>query len=313
MIKKLFRSKKSHITENHVPEQSVEEALVRTLADSINQLKEEKSKTKNHQLAKKLRVIIKVSESIQEKVNDKPETALMIRDFFNYVLPMSVKMSKDYVQMENQSIKGENLIGAMQKIEAGLAKLEVASEMHLNTVYSDKKLDIETDLTVMKNLLPTEGYERAITIEYEIEEDLMEHKERKIATTGEWTLEDEKLASEIALLNEERARKKEQANLERQFQEEEQERKRQSRGAEEENRRQREEERLKRRELELKKDEKREQKKLIRQDAQKKIDELFEEIAALPRTPEGRRQGRELRQKVRAIQAESKVEREKLE
>ncbi len=62
-----------------------------------------------------------------------------------------------YAQLEKQKIAASNIAETMAKIEEMLDKINEAFEKQLNLQFSDEALDISTDITVMENILSSEG------------------------------------------------------------------------------------------------------------------------------------------------------------
>jgi hypothetical protein len=62
-----------------------------------------------------------------------------------------------YAQLEKQKIAASNIAETMAKIEEMLDKINEAFEKQLNLLFSDEALDISTDITVMENILSSEG------------------------------------------------------------------------------------------------------------------------------------------------------------
>ena len=59
--------------------------------------------------------------------------------------------------MGSAGISGENIDGAMGKIETMMDTVVRAFDKQLDALFADEALDISADITVMENLLAQEG------------------------------------------------------------------------------------------------------------------------------------------------------------
>jgi len=123
----------------------------------LKELEEAKNKIANNQVFTQMNKIIQIASEILEKVERKPELEESIRRFLNYYLPTATKMVTDYVDMEQQSIRGENVLASMAKIEHGVSILKDAFEAQLDTLFSHTAMDVATDIDVLENVLKKEG------------------------------------------------------------------------------------------------------------------------------------------------------------
>ena len=75
----------------------------------------------------------------------------------NYYLPTADKLMASYRLMKESENPGENITQAMQSVENSLSMIADAFEKQLNNLYSDKKLDIETDIEVLETMMASDG------------------------------------------------------------------------------------------------------------------------------------------------------------
>ena len=128
--------------------------------EALEQLEQVRASTyslQNKKVFKKSTEIIQVSREILNRVTKKPELIGSVRRFFSHHLPTTVKLVDDYIEMENQSIKGENILGSMKKIEHALEMLDDALKKQLDSLFSHSMMDLESDVDVLENILKTDG------------------------------------------------------------------------------------------------------------------------------------------------------------
>ena len=86
-----------------------------------------------------------------------PKKLPQIRKLLNYYLPTTLKLLNAYDRMGSAGISGENIDGAMGKIETMMDTVVRAFDKQLDALFADEALDISADITVMENLLAQEG------------------------------------------------------------------------------------------------------------------------------------------------------------
>ena len=99
----------------------------------------------------------KAGRSIVETVEATPAKAKQVRRFANYYLPTTIKLLNAYDRMYSQEIKGENISGTIDRIEAILDTTIIAYKKQLDSLFANQALDIETDITVLEGMLKREG------------------------------------------------------------------------------------------------------------------------------------------------------------
>lgn len=90
-------------------------------------------------------------------MKEHPEKLKQIRQFLNYYLPTTIKLMEQYVTLQNQSVKTENITEGMQKIEDLLDKVIVAFQRQLDALFESDVVDITADIRVMEQMMASEG------------------------------------------------------------------------------------------------------------------------------------------------------------
>jgi len=86
-----------------------------------------------------------------------PRLALDLRNFIDYYFPVTLKLLNAYTDMHGQSVKSENVTGIMDKVRSVMGTIVPAFRKQLDLMYAEKRLDIKTDIEVLKNVLAAEG------------------------------------------------------------------------------------------------------------------------------------------------------------
>jgi hypothetical protein len=63
----------------------------------------------------------------------------------------------DYKDIQNRKIKTKDMIDISNRIELVVDKITDAFKTHLNNCYSNKTMDINTDIEVLEMILKEEG------------------------------------------------------------------------------------------------------------------------------------------------------------
>lgn len=86
-----------------------------------------------------------------------PDKLPQISKFLNYYLPTTMKLLNTYDRMGSQGVEGANITGTMKKVEDTLDMVVNAFHKQLDTLFAGEALDVSADITVMENLMKTEG------------------------------------------------------------------------------------------------------------------------------------------------------------
>ena len=81
-------------------------------------------------------LIERLTAQIFDCVRQHPKKLSQIRQFLNYYLPTTIKLMEQYVTLQNQNVKTENITEGMQKIEDLLDKVIVAFSASLTPCLS---------------------------------------------------------------------------------------------------------------------------------------------------------------------------------
>ncbi len=111
----------------------------------------------NAEVRKKINEIMRISDKIvQDAVQDESDVP-QIRKFLDYYLPTTIKLLNAYDRMSDQGIAGDNLTRSMKSIEDMLDTAIEAYKKQLDSLFENQALDIETDISVMNQMLAREG------------------------------------------------------------------------------------------------------------------------------------------------------------
>ena len=102
-------------------------------------------------------LIERLTTQIFDVVRQHPEKLKKIRQFLNYYLPTTIKLMEQYVTLQNQGMRTENIEEGMQRIETMLDKVIVAFQRQLDSLFESDVVDITADIRVMEQMMKSEG------------------------------------------------------------------------------------------------------------------------------------------------------------
>lgn len=142
------------VSETGIPEH---DALLQEGRTAVAELKKLQRRMTSPDMQSKTGRIIELTEQIFNDLKEDPDDYKMIRRFSQYFLPTTLKLLHEYDRMSGVSVPGINVSGTRQQIEDILDTTIAAYEKQLDALFANQALDIETDITVLENLLKQEG------------------------------------------------------------------------------------------------------------------------------------------------------------
>lgn len=111
----------------------------------------------DERISAQIDLIERLTAQIFDCVRKNPKKLSQIRQFLNYYLPTTIKLMEQYVTLQNQSLKTENITEGMQKIEDLLYKVIIAFQRQLDALFEADVVDITADIRVMEQMMASEG------------------------------------------------------------------------------------------------------------------------------------------------------------
>ena len=124
---------------------------------SIAKIRQLNDAIPDERMSAQIDLIERLAAQIFDCVKAHPEKLKQIRQFLNYYLPTTIKLMEQYVTLQNQSVKTENITEGMQKIEDLLDKVIVAFQRQLDALFEADVVDITADIRVMEQMMASEG------------------------------------------------------------------------------------------------------------------------------------------------------------
>ncbi len=138
------------------------EELAKKLDVCRDQLTEQAGRLKDSSVAATVRSLAKTLDLIADEVERDPKDRNKVRKLANHYAAMLTGLTEKYIQLEAQTSaasEGENINGAMTQIREGLSGADEALKKLLDDLFSDDAMEVSADITVLEQLLKTEGSE----------------------------------------------------------------------------------------------------------------------------------------------------------
>ena len=101
--------------------------------------------------------LLDISKQIFDTILKYPPLARKTSTFMDYYYPKALKLLENYAELSKSSTKTQNIDATLKKISGSLDNIKVAFEHQLDILYSDKAMDITTDIAVLEGMLMREG------------------------------------------------------------------------------------------------------------------------------------------------------------
>ena len=101
--------------------------------------------------------IICVIEKIFKRLLDSPDDYKQVKRFADFYLPSTIKLLHTYDRFGQIDEQGENITGTLARISSALDTIVASYRKFFDSLFLSQAIDIETDITVLKNMLRNEG------------------------------------------------------------------------------------------------------------------------------------------------------------
>lgn len=132
-------------------------AVIKQGREMLAQIRKENDLIEGEEVSEKIFRLERVVEQIFLQVQQYPQNLPDLRRMMNYYLPITLKLLDTYEQFDHQSIQSENIKQTKVQIEQTLDTINEAFENLYNNLFSDKVIDINSDISVLETMLKQEG------------------------------------------------------------------------------------------------------------------------------------------------------------
>ena len=146
----------NHGFQNATTTQS-DDASGHSYAAHLAEFREVRALIRDDAISRKVSRLEELTAKIFRIVEESPEKQPQIRRFMSYYFPTTLKLVRSYATLENQGIKGENIVSTKENIGNILDTLLTGYEQQLDQLFKSDALDIASDINVLENLMQQDG------------------------------------------------------------------------------------------------------------------------------------------------------------
>lgn len=100
--------------------------------------------------AEEMKTIAALTGKIRAELIRTPDDMKKLRKFFNYYLPVTVKLTGKYTEIIADDKAGDNRLETRRAIEGTLGQIRSAFEKQYDALFADDAMDITTDIDVLE-------------------------------------------------------------------------------------------------------------------------------------------------------------------
>lgn len=120
-------------------------------------LKQANDEIKDIDASESLDKLEKLTEQIFDYIAKHPNKISEVRKLMNYHLPMTIKLTEAFKDMENIPLGSKNIEDIKREIRKALRTIDTAFENVLNNLCRDMALDISSDIAALNAMLEQDG------------------------------------------------------------------------------------------------------------------------------------------------------------
>ena len=137
----------------------------KTFYDILNEAKNQNSKiqsfinkVEDKNLIENIKEIHDTVSKIIDTISKNPKKLSQTDNFFNYYLPVTVKILTKYDEIENQGLTTNDSKEFMSSAQSMIAKISESFKVQLSRLYQLDILDADAEMKVFDNMLKTDGF-----------------------------------------------------------------------------------------------------------------------------------------------------------
>ena len=129
------------------------EEISKLLDAGRDQLHTLQSQIRNDKVGQHVESMAGTLQKLADNLEQNPKDRGKIRKVAVHYVPMITELVKNYINLEQQGIDGSNISATMASMESGLEKIDESLKQYLDDMFEDDKMSIETDITVLRQLM----------------------------------------------------------------------------------------------------------------------------------------------------------------
>ena len=155
-LKLYDRTKRKREEGRPAPEKAAGD-LVRDGMEKLRQISNTTRMIQSNDVAARIREFCKVGVEIFDYIKKNPGKINKVKQFTNYYMDATKKIIEQYVELSGRRDRTPEIEQALQKVEGMLDLIKQTFDRQMANLLEDNLLDINTELTVLKNTMKMEG------------------------------------------------------------------------------------------------------------------------------------------------------------
>ena len=115
-------------------------------------------KIEDKELQDDIREIYRIADKIIDTISKNPTKQKKANNFFQYYLPVTLKILRKYDEIENQRLESEEGKKFMENTKKMVSTIKKSFNEQLSNLYQADMIDTDADMKVFKTMLKTDGY-----------------------------------------------------------------------------------------------------------------------------------------------------------
>ena len=117
-------------------------------------------KIENEELKKTLNEINTTVDKIIKTIEKEPEKEKNVKNFFDYYLPVTVKLVDRYDEIENQKINSSDSKKFYENTMKTIEEINDVFKKFLNNLYQSDMIDTDVEIKVLNSMLKADGLDK---------------------------------------------------------------------------------------------------------------------------------------------------------
>lgn len=116
------------------------------------------NRVENKELQKNIKELHETASKIIDTISKNPNKLSKATSFFDYYLPVTLKILTKYDDIENQELDNEETLKFMKKTEDMISKIEKSFKVQLSNLYQSDIIDTDAEIKVFEKMLNADGF-----------------------------------------------------------------------------------------------------------------------------------------------------------
>lgn len=156
-IFKLIAAVRKSRTPGAAPSEKAAQEVVAEGMEKLRQISNMTRMIQSNEVAGRIREICKIGVDIFDDIKKNPNDMKRARQFTSYYLDATRKIVEQYVELSGKKNRTPEVETTLRKIEEMLGPVKDTFEKQLANLLEDDLLDINAELSVLKNTIKLEG------------------------------------------------------------------------------------------------------------------------------------------------------------